>query len=304
MYFTIVKGVVEQGINDYIDAHGIGRDEVLTKIRTHMDHTSQQHRQSDSDPDIDYGSPLCRLGYIYRHAGINATLFEWALAEDMTIENMIEQKIASGNLTVASLGGGPGTELLGLAKYLSRRIIHNPFRINFTVLDNVNQWAETWIQLAKASEQQLETKLESGRPTISPQFLRLDALEPSSYSDFTTMFKDTDIVVCNYLFSENKTKLDLAGQAIARLADAVSDGCSFVVIDRLEQNTSFVDDVVERFQAIFGPIQTHEFAGTMDSDEQVSDLGTELLDRLGHPRLTFRTRYHGLPTVFWFTVQK
>lgn len=55
---------------------------------------------------------------------------------------------------MCAVGGGPGTELLGLAKYLLRKPGF-PKRIAFTLLDSVPQWAETWQQLADAVEEEL-----------------------------------------------------------------------------------------------------------------------------------------------------
>ena len=301
MYFELVKTVLEGEITNYMNSYGLTRDEVLTKIRSCIDATSAQYR--NPNPIIDYSDALCRLGYIYRHVGINATLFERTLNEDATMKCMIDAKIASGNLTIASLGGGPGTELLGLAKYLSQRIPQSPIKINFTVLDNVVQWVETWKQLAKAAEQKLEAQWGSNWLTTSPDFLGLDVLEPSSYSGFTTMFKDVDIIVCNYLFSENQTKLQVAGQAISQLAGIVGNDCTFVIIDRLEQNTNFVNDVIAQFQAIFSQIQKGEFAGKMDQDEQISVLGQDLINRLRYPRLKYRNA-DGSASVFWFTARK
>ena len=301
MYFEIVKQVVEQGIADYAAAYSIGRDEVLTKMKSHIDHTQKQHYKSD--PEISYDDPLCRLGYLHRHAGINATLFERVLKEDQALQTTITDAETRGRLRVCSLGGGPGTELLGLVKYLLRQKVKAPQRIDFTVLDNVYYWAETWEQLAEAAEGVLEAELGSDRPTVSQGFLSFDVFDPSSYDGLPSKFKNVDIVVCNYLFSENKDNLDDAKRAIPRLSRLVSDGCAFVVIDRLENNTDFVSNVVSIFESVFGPVKVNEVSGLMDLDEEKSVLGNDLLGRLGNPRLQFRTN-NGRPTVFWFTVQK
>ena len=219
-------------------------------------------------------------------------------------QDVITSSVKAEKLTVCSLGGGPGTELLGLTKFLSRQAKKVPPRIEFTVLDNVNHWAETWKQLAKAAERTFEAQFGKGQVIVEQNFLKDDALDPSTYIGYPSFFKEVNLVVCNYLFSENQTKLDEAGQAISNLAHIVSDGCIFVVIDRLEQNTNFVKKVEELFQSLFGQVQVQHLAGIMDPDEQVSELGDELREKLEYPRLKFRTRHYGSPTAFWFTVQK
>ena len=302
MYFKIVKEVLERGISDCVAEYNISRDEVLTRMRSHIDNTQKQHYELD--PEIEYGDPLCRLGYLHRHAGINATLFERVLKEDQALQTTITDAETRGRLRVCSVGGGPGTELLGLAKYLLHQPWKIPQRIDFTVLDNVYHWAETWEQLAEAAEGVLEAELGSDRPTVSQGFLSFDVFDPSSYEGFPSMFNDADIVVCNYLFSENPENLNDAKRAIFRLNQLVSDGCTFVVIDRHENKTGFVDNVTSIFESGFGPVNVSAFDGIMDHDEQSSAFGEELLSSLGYPRVNFRVFGNGLPRVFRITAQK
>ena len=302
MYFKVVREVVEGEINGLVEANGTGGATVLQRIREHIDHTHEQYYELK--PNIDYADPLCRLGYLYRHAGANATLFEWALKEDPMLKTAIADATTRGTLSVCSLGGGPGIEMLGLTKYLLRQNTTVPDRIDFTVVDNVTPWAETWRQLAKFTEHFLADKLSGGRPAVAPMFLEFDVLSPASYENYISMFKDTHIVVVNYLLSENKASLNVAQKTIARLEELVGDGCMFLVIDRHENSTSFVTDVVSMFESVFGPVEKRHFKGPMDFDEQATDFGSELIQQLGHPRLQFRTDHQGRPTVFWFTAQK
>src|SRR5690606_25196920 len=118
--------------------------------------TATEHRRDE--PAIDYDDALCRLGYLYRHAPANATLFEQVLLGSGELRGKIRDA-AHNVLRIFAIGGGPGTELLGLAKYLLRRQRSIPRKIRFTVLDNVPHWGETWEQLAEAVEDELRTSL-------------------------------------------------------------------------------------------------------------------------------------------------
>ena len=79
-----------------------------------MEHTSREYRSQN--PQIDYRDPLCRLGYLYRHAAANATAFERGLNNSNLLANFSDA--GKQDLNVCAVGGGPGTELLGLAKHL------------------------------------------------------------------------------------------------------------------------------------------------------------------------------------------
>jgi hypothetical protein len=306
MYIDLIRRVLEEAIETYAAATGKSVSEVLTEIREHIDATAKEHEEDE--PDIQYQKPLCRLGYLYRHAPANATLFELILRNSGELRTVIRHS-ASKRLNISAIGGGPGTELLGLTKFLMSQKMGYPKKIAFAVLDAVPQWAETWQQLADASEEELEKAAdgdqESFTPTISPAFLDFDVLKPDSYKDYAYQFRTTQIIVFNYIFSENKTRLAEARAAVQHLYDVAPSGCVFAVIDRLERSTSFQNDVVVLFRDVFGSnpaVRTYN--GTMAFDEQTSDMGDMLYKVLGYPRVKFFTQIKRHPTVFWFTCVK
>ena len=210
---------------------------------------------------------------------------------------------------ILALGGGPGTELLGAAKYLLRRFERGmPRKIAFAVVDNIAPWAETWLQLADDVEDLFLTALEDidvAPPVIAPSFLTLDVFDASSYEDLAYQLAKTDIVVCNYLFSENKSRLAEAVPAIEQLAELTRPGCKFVVIDRLEGTTRFRSDVTSLLESAFGAgIDGGTFAGTLDPDEDIGDMGQELRKALLSPRVKFFTSIVRNPTVFWVVFER
>ena len=304
VYFDIIREILNRSIEAYMLDNNQSRSEVLVEIRKQIDSTQVQHYKKHDDPEIDYSNPLCRLGYLYRHAGVNATFFERILIDDQKLQSAVTHAIGRGDLNICSLGGGPGTEMLGIGKYLLTHGTEMPGRIDFTVLDNVHPWAETWKELANHVERKLHGELGTSKPIVASSFLPFDVLDPTSYSNYTSMFKSVDILICNYLFSENKLNLDKAGQAVERLVHMTNPACVFAVIDRLESNPTFKNDVVSLFQSAFeSTIKDAPLIGTMDVDEQKDVMGQDLLDALLSPRLDFRGDTKG-PTVFWFTVMR
>jgi hypothetical protein len=301
MYIDIVKAILEEAVELYSAESDLTVPEVLAKIKEHIDNTAKEHRKAE--PEIEYQDPLCRLGYLYRHATANATLFERVLTESGHLRTKLRES-KGGALQICSVGGGPGTELLGLAKYLLRRPQSLPRKIAFTVLDNVPQWAETWDQLAEAIDEELgKVFAERGEvsPTIVNSFLQLDVLDQASYKDYLHKFKRTDIVVFNYLFSENKTQLDKATKALRHLLKVTPAGCIFVVIDRLEHDETFLKSVIKAFvDAGFAEPKTHTLEGILDGDEQTVDMGELFNTVLKSPRVKFHTDIYRDPTVFWF----
>ena len=306
MYIDLVRRVLEQAVDVYATASGKPVSDVLAEIRGHIDETAKEHRKDE--PDIDYQNPLCRLGYLYRHATANATLFERVLKESGELRSLL-RNAANSRINLCAVGGGPGTELLGLAKFMIRRRDDFPKKITFTVLDAVPQWAETWQQLADAVEVELQrtahdVEAESS-PVIVPAFLPLDVLNADSYTSYAYQFSGTQVMIFNYLFSETKTRLADAEAAVAKLHEMAPAGCVFVVIDRLENDGAFNETVLQMFQKRSSKaIQMHEHGGWLDSDEQSKDMGEQLYKSLGYPRAKFFTDIYRAPTVFWFTAVK
>ncbi len=307
MYIEIIRRVLEEAICLYSESSQKSTNRILEEVNAHIEATSSEHQKVE--PQIRYDDPLCRLGYLFMHAAANATLFERVIQNSY----VLCQKIANasqGVLNICSMGGGPGTELLGLAKHLrTQQDLNPPRKIVFAVVDNVSAWADTWTQLAEATEEELRSSLNQNgveRPTVAPMFLPYDVFDSSTYRNHAVQFKKLDVLVFNYLFSENKTKLDQAREALSELATVTGDECIYVVIDRLEHDVSFTNEVVGVFESAFEVgIQWQNLGGTLDPDEQVSDLGAMLRGTLErYPRVKFFTPVYREPTVFWFVVKR
>jgi hypothetical protein len=305
LYIRLVRNILEEAVNQHSAATGVTTGQILAQIREHIDATAQEHRADE--PEINYEDPLCRLGYLYRHATANATLFEWVLRDSGHLGTKLRSS-TGGKLHIFSIGGGPGTELLGLAKRLLRSNSRHPRKISFTVLDNVPERSETWSMLADASEEELRAELSNEKaepPTVAPMFVPMDVLDPASYANIRYRFRDADIIVFNYLFSENKGRLADAGEAVRHLWNVAPSGCIFVVIDRLEHGGKFTADVVRLFtDAGAATPEVVEVSNYLDHDEQIEDMGALLTEVLGRPRVKFFTDIYRAPTVFWFDAVK
>lgn len=300
MYIEVTQKVLKDSIKVYAARGQDSAEGILTEIRRTLDETHAQYWEDI--PQIDYHDSLCRLGYLHRHVPANATLFDKMLASDVEAE-----VFSAATLNVCALGGGPGTELLGLAKHILRQRDNGPRKVVFRVLDIVPQWAEIWEQLKEATVNFCESAVKNEPayhnftlPPMEANFLTFDVFDPRSYQDYAFQFSKTDLVVCNYLFSENKTKLEEARLAINHLMEATKPGCLFVVIDRLEQRTSFRSDIINLFKDACGnEINPRTFHGVLDWDEQENVIDEDILNALGRLRLKFDAR--GIPKVFGFT---
>lgn len=294
-YFETLKKVLNRAFTDYQDPEGRAPSLVDAEIVRHMYDTTKQHYQPA--PDTNYADPLCRLGYLYTHAGANATLFERAITNSNILKKMLKDKNA-GRLAICALGGGPGTELLGLTKYL---LINAegiaPTEIRFRVLDRVDQWSETWEHIADACTDALA---QNGIfVTVQPFSNKIDVMDPASYTKFAWAFRNVDLFVFNYLLSENQVQLSNFACTLTEMVSKASPNSTFVFIDRIEYdyNSTFkmetVKDIIKSAQLI---VQEDFQIGHVMTDDK--NVWGEYLQRFypRKPRYSFMTDGDRKPT--------
>jgi len=269
-YFETLKKVLDKALAEYDDPEGRRLHQVDAEIVKHMQKTTKQHYQPE--PDIDYDNPLCRLGYLYTHAGANANLFERSLARSCILKELIKSKNAK-RLTICAVGGVPGTELLGLTKYLLINTNGSaPKEIRFRLLDKVEEWNETWEQISDACSDSL---LQNGlQVAIHPFPNRIDVIDPTSYKNLAWAFRNVDLFVFNYLLSENQIRLNDFAGALSEMVNKASSGCYFVFIDRVEydrQRSTFDMEAVKRIVQATGLPMEEDFplGHVMTDDKQV-----------------------------------
>lgn len=295
MYFKIVREVLDEAIPKYAKAKGIHTDDVDAAIAGHIAATAKEHN-NNPDPDIDYEDYLCRLGYLFVHAGANGTLMERTLRDSDELKATIKARAEEG-LSICTVGGGPGTEILGLYEFLKGRKVV-PTRVTFTVLDRVQTWSETWRALAKAAEKDLK---DHGHVVVlSREFQTMDVAHPDAFDDYAELFGEQDIVVFNYILSENKVRLDDFKNTLDRLIALAKPSARFVFIDRIEYSggSTFADDVEKMVNAsALADVERTNHAGCMSENE---DELNGYIARFGkrRPRRWFRTPGNRRPTAF------
>jgi hypothetical protein len=294
-YYEAVKKILDQAIASYSQREGIPTEVIDARIAEHIKETSEEHH--NPDPNINYRLPLCRLGYLFSHAGANACLFERTIRDSSALSDRIEEK-TNQPLYMCTIGGGPGTELLGLTKYLLFRQ-KAPSDIHFKVIDNIVQWGESWEHLARISEDLLNEK-----PKVHRYFYSVDATDRHNFVDLAWLFENVDIIVLNYFLSENQVRIPDFEQVLEILIQRTGDHGLFVIIDRLERNTTFRQDVTDLFaRSCLEIVEQDEIGGAMDDEY---DPLNEYIERFGDrkPRKWFRTYQRHHPTAFWFVAQK
>jgi hypothetical protein len=257
VYFEIVKAVLDQAIAAYCQQTGQAQAIVDGLISEHIAHTRYQHYQID--PAIDYADPLCRLGYLFTHAGANGWLFRHLLDCAPALQGLLAGQ-ANTELKLATLGGGPGTELLGLTDYLcTSQLPMN--RLSFSVLDLVPQWGESWNHLASGCRQAFQKAL-GVQLMLDKSFYPVDVTDPNGCAQYAWLLGEADLMIFNYLLSENQVHMASFQVTLQHYVNGEKPGCYFAFIDRNENNANFIQQTQATLQGAHLNIIQEFFVGS------------------------------------------
>ncbi len=291
-YFRTVKAALDALIAGISQHRGVPQNVALQMAGAYLRNMSEQWR-SGQNPTIAYGDPLCRFAYLYCHTPANAAICELFVRKHLdTVQFILEKLNQSEELKVCAFGGGPGTELLALTKLLRRKHTLGELPahgdVNFTLLDNVPEWAESWSALESAIKVCFTNDFGPRRDwpfTVSKFFQPFDMTKVEQYANLHQLFVH-DLYFLNYVVSEIFTEHDALGNLINTMAAHAPVGSRFLFIDRNQ------DQVVDWCRTLLqnaGLVEVNftESSTNMDHDEQSVQLG-EYIELVGwNPRVNW-----------------
>lgn len=126
----------------------------------------------------------------------------------------------------------------------------------------------------------------------------MNVVDPTSYKEYAWLFEKADLMVFNYLISENKVRLPNFVGALSEMLQRTPSGCCFTVIDRLERKTSFRIDITNILRELGLDIcGEYEIDGVMTDSQAVLE---DYIHRFNQrsPRRWFQNSKDRTPTVF------
>lgn len=291
-YFRTVKSALDALIVGICQHRNVNQDVALQMAGTFLGNMSDQWR-TGQNPTIAYHDPLCRFAYLYSHTAANAAICELFIRNHAPNRNFILEKVNnSEELKVCAFGGGPGTELLALSKFLCEEnnwgTLTSHSEITFTILDNVPEWAESWSALETAIKTRMGEKYgpRRGWPfTVSKFFQPFDMTRVEQYANLHHLFVH-DLYLMNYVVSEIIAEHQALGGLINTMASHAPSGARFLFIDR---NQVAVVNMCRQLLQAAGLVEERfaESSTNMGYDEQSSSLG-EYIQRVGwNPRVSW-----------------
>lgn len=177
----VVKSVLDE---QYALIPGSSEKEKDTQIRERLAYLSEQYENlARGEVDIDYSDPVTRFAYIYRYVTAHAD-FVCQLLSSTGLGNRLfhsDEDEEAKKVSVTCVGGGPGSDLVGVLKFIERNRMEPALR--FMLLDREKLWSDAWYGVDAKLNNPLKT---------SVYFLQLDVADEKSWGGLQR-YKDSHL---------------------------------------------------------------------------------------------------------------
>lgn len=219
---------------------------------------------------IDYSQPVTQFAYIFKYTSTHGDYLYQLLSKATAEEEFFE----NGCFRTVSLGGGPGSDLIGCLKFfeaLEARDLH----FTYNSFDRDKHWSYCWANVSGCvTRQGCNEKL---CKVLSPVFHELDITDADGTRRIRK-FLNADLYTMLFFMSEVSKKRDDAARFFEYFFENVNSGALIAFIDNnMESIFSWFDAYTSEAYEILAAGEDVWFAS---ADEQKSSVKKymELLD--------------------------
>jgi hypothetical protein len=159
------------------------------QIKTELSLLASEYRNlNDSErTPIEYGNTVRRFAYTYKYTVAHADYVRQIMNKQPQIQGLFDKQ----NVQLTCLGGGPGSDLLGVLKFL----LHKQIKCNSLtsyIFDKERAWGDSWSDVAM----RLSTPF-----SLYPIFQQMDITDEKTWKDYQK-FLNADLFTLSYFLSE------------------------------------------------------------------------------------------------------
>jgi len=242
-------------------------------ISAALDELSKEYADLLSKGCINYSQPCKRYAYIFRYTTSHANIVYTIIRGSATLRSLFDRD----KLTVACVGGGPGSDFLGILKYCME--YEKRPELKALILDRDPVWSESWSDVDDKIGPSFR---------ISTIFHPLDVTNPSSWKTYTKHL-NADLFSLIYFMSELYAAREKAQDYFENLFTHMKPGAVVLFADN---NYPAFRDWFDSLASGCGVAihETDETEAQMPNDEEKKDLG-EHYAKFGSPKLTANIAY-------------
>lgn len=267
--FQIIKSVLDEAYNE-IEGSETEKDQLISNA---LEYLRGEYSKLLTGAGIDYSHPITRFAYIYTYVTSHANLVCTIIENSSELSAVFD----SERVNVACIGGGPGSDFLGILKYLM--IKGKRPAVKFQLCDKEKTWAESWSDV--------DDKVDPGF-RISTSYLPLDVTKPEDWQPHTK-YLQSDLFTMIYFMSEVRALRDSSDDYFANLFGRAKQGSLFLFVDNNNvEFYSWFDELAEKHGVEI--LKSKETSMTAPIDENKCDLG-KYYEKFTYPKLKANVAY-------------
>ena len=226
--FKLVKSVLDDLYVLVTKIHGTDATNQIQKRIVALSSEYTNLTASVRNP-IDYSDPVTRFAYVFSYVSVHSSFIKQRL---LSCSALKEKLSADDALRVTCIGGGPGSEMLGLLQACME--VDRKKSLSVWILDREESWSETWAEI--------DARLESDFK-LSTGIRQTDVTDYAKFDNLKTAFS-SDIFIFSFFLSEIFTFRELAQPFFNRLvSDIPKDSLVIYIDNRSPKFTSYAEGI-------------------------------------------------------------
>jgi hypothetical protein len=268
--FELLRRVLDDAYSEIPADSGRERDALIS---TELRRLSTTYKDLREYKGVDYSNPVTRFAYVYAYVTSHANIVYQLVQRSAALRRLLKQE----RIQVTCIGGGPGSDLLGLIKYLESR--DQQITVTCNIYDRETAWGETWAGLFE--------KVDSDEVKVLHAFNSFDVTDADSYLKFRK-YLSSDLFTMIYFMSEVYGLKREANPYFAHLMDNAKAGALFLFVDNSRSgSTTGFSDWFDKLAAAHGLeiLEGDSERIGMPYEEEKRELG-EYYQKFRDPKLT------------------
>jgi hypothetical protein len=269
--FQLVKTVLDELYERIPLERNDQKDELIKEKIAHLE---QAYRKLHLGLPIDHSDIATQFAYIQRYVTCHANLVYEIIKTAPKLKSLFDQPKAK----ITCIGGGPGSELIGILKFLLEA--NKKPKLSFNLYDREKGWGDCWEDI----HEKLNLPMD-----INSRCSPMDVLNQKDWRS-NTKYLNSDLFSMVYFLSEIEKKKQEATPFFDNLFAKAQVGSLFLFIDnRNAKYYGWFDQLISRHS-----IQVlTSYQGSMkiwDRAEEKQDLAV-YYKKFGPPKLTAEAAY-------------
>lgn len=189
--------------------------EKAAAVKARLESLSSKYYYLEMRNDIDYRDPITCFAYLYCYVTAHANIVSQLIRDSSELSSIFD----SEKVRVSCIGGGPGSDLLGILRFM--RLESKSTILRCGIYDRQKAWRDSLGTVCNSFDLTLP---------LSPYFRVLDVTAPEACTEYQELF-EADLFTMSFLLSELYSNRTKANAFFEMLFQKARTGALFLILD-------------------------------------------------------------------------